>query len=354
MVKPATGPLPGRFLVVLVAMLLGCSPPEPGPDALDDYLQRLERTLDTTTSEQAAVLAPPRLSDTAVPNLDVPSSKLDILDFLALSDCALQVNLGRRNSSLGRTASPSQVLLLDLEFLALAPACITVLTQQGKTELVHQLLSAQAIKAQYLSQRIFNAVLAGPEYARFWKPPPSLENYPGAAGGRVVDALHWFDRAIQMWLAGHHEFQVGQLEKQLYHLRSGDGGALLLAAVVQARGLEQANALVTERLGRGPLCPQASATSTVTTLKTVVTKYFAGKVQAWLATLDQRERLIMPAVLGIETQLAAALPRGYSEWAAERDATLATLRLMPKRHIDALQALSASCPGGLLGGGPQT
>ena len=179
-----------------------------------------------------------------------------MLDFLSLSGCALQVNLGRRNSSLGRTAFPSQQLLLDLEFLALAPACIATLVDQGKTDIAAQLVDAQSTRTAFLRQRIFNALLAGPEYSRFWKLPPKLQAYPDQVGGRVIEALHWFNQAIRMWLEGRYEFQVDQLETQLYHLRSGDGGSLLLAAVVQARILEQATAAVDARGDSAPCAPR--------------------------------------------------------------------------------------------------
>ena len=339
----------------LAIALAGCSPPETGPEYIDDYLQRLARTLNTPVPVSGKLWAPPRLQDAGVAKLPIPGSKLDVLDFLSLSGCALQVNLGRRNSSLGRTASPSQQLLLDLEFLALAPACIATLVDQGKTDIAAQLVDAQSTRTAFLRQRIFNALLAGPEYSRFWKLPPKLQAYPDQVGGRVIEALHWFNQAIRMWLEGRYEFQVDQLETQLYHLRSGDGGSLLLAAVVQARILEQATAAVDARGDSAPLCPQNLTTGTAKTLATVVVKYFAGQVQPWLARLHQRQRALMPPILGIEAQLEPALPEGYRRWLSMRDATLATLGSMPRQHVTALQRLGASCPGGLLAGHtPQT
>ena len=339
----------------LAIALAGCSPPETGPEYLDDYLQRLARTLDTPVPVSDKLWAPPRLQDAGLAKLPIPGSKLDVLDFLSLSGCALQVNLGRRNSSLGRTASPSQQLLLDLEFLALAPACIATLVDQGKTDIAAQLVAAQSTRTTFLRQRIFNALLAGPEYSRFWKLPPNLQDYPDQVGGRVIEALHWFNQATRNWLGGDYEFQVDQLETQLYHLRSGDGGALLLAAVIQARVLEQATATVDARGDSALLCPQNLATSTASTLGTVVFKYFVGQVQAWLARLHQRQRALMPPILDIEAQLEPALPETYRQWLSKRDATLATLGSMSRDHVTALQRLSTSCPGGLLPGGtPQT
>ncbi len=350
---PLSG-LSGLGLAALLALLFGCSQPAQGPALLDDYLQRLSRTLDAEAPDATSLWAPPRLRDAGIAPLEIPRAKLDVLDFLALSGCELQVNLGRRNSSLGRNAAASQVLLLDLEFLALAPACVNALRSAGNEQLALQIQAAQAMKIRFLPHRIFNALLAGPEYEQFWKLPGALAAYPETVGGAVIDSLHWFDRAIQMWLSGDYRFQVDQLEDQLFHLRNGDGGALLLAATLQARTLDRGNALLAHRLERGPLCPGTSATATATTLKTVVSKFFAGGVQPWLAQLDLRDRELLPPIRGIEAQLAPVLPDAFQRWSKQREATLTTLRSMPRTHIAALQALAASCPGGLLGGAPQT
>ena len=49
---------------------------------------------------------------------------LSIIDFLALSGCELQANIAKRNTTMGRSASASQQLIFDLEFIRLAPDCI--------------------------------------------------------------------------------------------------------------------------------------------------------------------------------------------------------------------------------------
>ena len=339
-----------RVLTVgwLIGFIVGCSPPAQGPDQLQDYRQRLARTLATAVPDDASVLIPPRIQDADIPLLDIPASQLKLLDFLALSDCALQVNIGRRNSSLGRNAAPSQKLLLDLEFLAMAPACVKTLELQSKTRLVDALTAAIATKTQYLPHRIFNAVLAGPEYRQFWQLPRGLDQYPSAVGGDVLDALHWFEYATTQWLAGNFQFQADQLEQRLYHLRAGDGGALLLAAVTQARSLQQATQLLESRAAAGPLCPNGRSSTSARTLETVVVKFFATGVQIWLADLNRRERQLLPPIENLETQLASVLPEQYRQWSDKRKTVLNLLRDTPREHITALQHLAASCSESVL------
>ncbi|MDG1066615.1 MAG: DUF3080 family protein [Luminiphilus sp.] len=332
-----------------VSLIMGCSPPAEGPEQLQDYQQRLSRTLETAVPDPVGVLIPPRLQDADITPMDIPSGQLNLLDFLALSDCALQVNIGRRNSSLGRNAAPSQRLLLDLEFLALAPACVKTLERQAETNLANTLTAAITTKTQFLPHRIFNAVLAGPEYRQFWQFPTGLDNYPSAVGGDILDALHWFEYATAQWLAGNFQFQTDQLEQRLYHLRAGDGGALLLAAVTQARSLQRSNHLLTLRLAAGPLCPNGRSSTQAKTLETVVVKYFATGVQAWLADLNRRERQLISPIENLEAQLATILPLSYRQWKDKRLAALILLRNTPREHIASLQHLAESCSDSVLG-----
>jgi hypothetical protein len=336
------------FVGWLVSLITGCSPPEQGPEQLLDYSQRLARTLETAEPAHNAVLIPPRIQDANITPLEIPAGKLTLLDFLALSDCALQVNIGRRNSSLGRTASPSQILLLDLEFLALAPSCVKTLQLQAETSLVDALTVSIAIKTQYLPHRIFNAVLAGPEYRQFWQLPHELGQYPSAVGGDVLDTLHWFEHATKQWLSGNFQFQNDQLEKRLYELRAGDGGALLLATVNQARSLQRANQLLASRAAAGPLCPNGSSSTQAKTLETVVVKYFATGVQTWLADLSRRERQLTSPIKNMEAQLATVLPLSYRQWVDRRLNTLFLLRDTPREHIASLQDLATTCSSSIL------
>ena len=131
------------IIALVLPVLLSCA--ETGPEgALADYVARLQRTLDTTAEdrEPIALPAPPGSRDLL---LDLQPGNLGALDFLALRGCAVQANIGRRNSSLGRMAPPSQQLLLDLEYLRQAPACIDSLAERGEQALADNLANAAAV-----------------------------------------------------------------------------------------------------------------------------------------------------------------------------------------------------------------
>ena len=165
----------GGWLCLLV--LIGCSDRDTGPAHLNEYLERLS----TVTGVELTSGAPQGSSRFDLPREQVTefssSDQIDLIDFLSLSGCELQVNLGRRNTQLGRTASPSQRLLLDLEFMDLAPACITLLRERGNDELASTLANISVAREALLSRSIAQAILMGPEWRLFWERPPTLGNY---------------------------------------------------------------------------------------------------------------------------------------------------------------------------------
>jgi len=330
---------------VAVALLLGCGAPDDGPARLDNYLTRLARAIDQALPAPEP-LEPPRINEAGLHPVSVTPRSLAVLDFLALSGCELQVNLGRRNSSLGRNAPPSQRLLLDLEFLRLAPACVQHLHSRGKTSLADSIEAIASERAELLPRRIYNAILAGPEFARFWQLPGELGTYPRDTGGDLIDALTWLESSTRRWLDGDYRADNETLEWRLSQLRAGDGGALLLASAVQAQALGRANAALDARLKDRPLCPQGHQSTDATITQTVVAKYFARDAQAWLAGLHRRKQALMPPLHTLESQLSAVLPPEYQAWKARREALLTTLESAPRHHVDTLNRALAMCPEG--------
>ena len=228
---------------VVCLSLTACSANDDGADRLKHYLTQLARAADSELPA-APPLELPRLTEAKLHALAINTESVSALDFLALSGCELQVNLGRRNSSLGRNASASQRLLLDLELLRLAPQCVEQLGAQGNAPLAEQLRGIVASRKSVLPKRIYNALLAGPEYRHFWQLPPRLQDYPASASDDIVDALSALEHMIERWLGGDYQANNGQLEEQLSVLRAGDGGALLLASATVARALYPASGVL--------------------------------------------------------------------------------------------------------------
>ena len=106
-------------LAVILGMLTACT--KVGPEqSLDIYIERLATTLQIEA--EVAIARPiPKMPRTSELRVDLLSADLGTLDFLSLSGCAVQITIGKRNSSLGLMASDSQRLLLELEYLEQLP-----------------------------------------------------------------------------------------------------------------------------------------------------------------------------------------------------------------------------------------
>jgi len=343
MTAPASQPNLVRLsgFALLVLLLAGCA--EPGPaDALQTYLSRLARTLDQPAPDTREPDWP-RMPRTADLTLTMEGSALDALDFLALSGCAVQVTIGKRNSSLGRIAPPSQRLLLDLEYLQLAPECIAFLEENGDAALAATLTSAWQQKRAQLSARLFNATLASDEFRAFWRKPRDLGNYPGNTNSEVITALESITSLARQWHGGDFSADNRAFEILLSEVAIGDGGALLWSLSVQAGWLASANSIVVGRAEEGPLCSAQFRQPAADILQTVVHKYFIGGVQPWSAALGRRHHELLTAIRDLEFELRDALPDNYRDWQQSRDRFIDSTTAAPQEHVSQLKTLLDPC-----------
>ena len=145
--------------------------------------------------------------------LALEPDNLESLDFFALRGCALQTTLGKYQSALGRGASDSQRLLLDLEYLHLAPACIEHRQLQGQTELANALVEVQNLKRVQLPAIIFNATLANTEFHQFGQQPATPTVQP-AQQQQALSAVQAITVLLQRWLAG--DYRASNIEFEIY------------------------------------------------------------------------------------------------------------------------------------------
>ena len=186
--------LTSRLWIWLIATLAlsSCAEREVGAAKLTNYVERLSNAADIDIGMVNG-------GQTILQRVDLPSDldteslaatgSLSLIDFLSLSGCELQANIAKRNTSMGRTASASQRLILDLEFLRLAPACVTLMEEKEENSVADTLRENIELRRANLPKRIFAATLAGPEWRKFWEQPMSLGSYPDSASGDSAQAL---------------------------------------------------------------------------------------------------------------------------------------------------------------------
>jgi hypothetical protein len=330
---------------VVLCLLVGCEPP--GREAqYKRYLSGLGHTLsmDIPVIQLPALPGPP---DTGQLHLDIPASSLDTLDFLALSGCAVQVSIGKRQSNLGRMARDTQRLLLTLEYLQLAPRCITYQRQRGAAPLADTLERAWQVQRQQLPALIFNATLGGAEYRALWHTPASAytsgEGNSATSSSQVTPALQAINAHARRWLSGDYLADNRVFEILLSEVAAGDGGALLQGLASQDAWLAGADTVLVKRMMQGSLCTPGIRPAAADTLPGVIRKYFIGEIQTGAANLARRYRALLPPVTALEELLSSVLPPDYRDLVSERNARLAKLLAAPGRHVQLLKAIQHPC-----------
>lgn len=325
----------------IATLLAGCGGAPLGESLLDNYVDRLSNTLSIEQPERPTI-NPPRITEFDVASIPIETQSIGLIDLLSVTDCELKINIARRNTLLAKNASPSQRLLLDLEFLRLAPACIDVLTSSGDNKLAQVIEQAHEVKQRQLPARIFNALIVGPEWQALWSIPPSLGDYPEHSSDDEAQALNALSRRIERWLSGNWDEDDETIELALAELRTGAGGSLLLAANTQYAFLAQASTLL-EETPKNDLCRRGEATQAAIVLNTVIQKYFAGEVQGWLSTVNQRHYALLRGVESIESSLNDILTPDYREWQAARELTTESLFTAPRSHVRAIKVIQGPC-----------
>lgn len=329
-----------------LALLAGCQA-KGAAGHYDKYLTRLGRSIEVEVPVIASQPQPraPRPEEL---RLEIRSASLDTLDFLALAGCDLQVTIGKSNSSLGRMARDSQRLLLALEYLQLAPACIDYQRARDRDELADILQQAWQLKRKQLPAMLFNATLGGIEYRAFWRVPANLGDYPTDTSSQVISSLRNINSHARRWLEGNYQANNRDFEILLSDIAGGDGGALLKAVAEQAAWLSAGDAMLAQRRARGPLCTPGFEPTAAGILQNVVRKYFVGETQPYAAALGRRYHDLLPAITELEELLSSALPPDYRAWQQQRDTALEDLLAAPRRHVEQLKTLQQTCPGATL------
>ena len=326
--------------------LSSCAEREVGAAKLTNYVERLSTVADLDIgiverdqNRSQRVDLPSNLDTASL----TATGSLSLIDFLSLSGCELQANIAKRNTSMGRTASVSQRLILDLEFLRLAPACVTLMEEKEENSVADTLRENIELRRANLPLRIFAATLAGPEWRKFWDQPMSLGSYPESASGDSAQALWELSERVERFLNHSWSAADEDLEPLLSSIRANSGGQLLAAAALQSAYLEHANDVLVSASNEGIYCRKETITEAGTITKTVVAKYFAADVQRWSAQVSQRHYEIQSALIALESHLTSTLPPQYLDWVTERDALLHRLYAATRAHVAVIKKTVNAC-----------
>ncbi len=314
------------------------------------YQQRLSSTLDISLSQPKLISGEtnsielirfPRTSETRV---SIESNQINLLDFLKIFQCSLGNIVANKNSSLGRVAAPSTLLISDLAFLQHAPSCIKQLEQQGSTELALKLTLAYKQKKEQLPARIWQATLGGNEFRSFWNTSQQqLGEYPKNTNSQIESSLKALLAASKKWLSGDYRYNTSDLEKWLFEIKQGDGGSLLIASIVLQDQLHEANQILIKRLNKNPLCLGGRPHPRGDRFFAVVRRYFITEIQSWAASVNARYYQLAPPIIELEKLLIDSETTAYHVWRSKRDLQLKHLQQAPKNHVSHLKPLFKQC-----------
>ena len=312
-------------------LLLACEPTNP-ESPVARYVHRLGVALSIATPHPDI---PPLPAFAGPPQpLTRDTATLRKIDHLSVSDCALQHNLIKRSSSLGRHAKASQRLLIELEFLQLAPACIQRLQQRRDHMHAAALARIWQQTRAALSTLIFNATLGDASFHALWQPQPTPGAYPPVQPRVTVVALQQTSQLVHRWLHGDYRADNAHFEVLLSEIAGGSAGHGLQLLAQQAGWLHAA----------GEMLQQSCATPAATgKLPRTAFDYFTRELLPVTTGTWQRFDAQLTPLVKLEKQLADALPTDYHRWLRQREQRIAAIASAPTEHLQLLRDLRTTC-----------
>ena len=300
----------------LVALLLtaSCSRSTSVWAVLDNYAYRLSNVFaidfDFVEPEQPVVRYPKR-SDL---QFTLSTSRINLLDFLRLSQCDVQRHIGANNSSLGKLAPASQNLLYELEFVRLARQCLAEREQRGeRTRLDDKLSEAVTLKQRERSLMQWNASFASVEFQQLFSYQKSMSS--AALAASPSELLAALASISEFYGAGANEakpLRYDNFEQHLAVIGSVNYiGQLHGAMRLFNRVLPEITEQVAQAQEHRPLCPWGKVSPKGKVMHTVFLRFYIGEVQPMLSQLVQRVEALRAELMKLRSTMTLSSPSAF-------------------------------------------
>lgn len=257
--------------------LLGCAPSGPA-QLLDDYAQRLERTLEQPQARTGSLELPawPRPRELGEQPEDI---RLSSAQTLTLLDCGMTNRLAERNSTLARVQAASQRLRPEWAGIQELADCVEKVEESEAGEVAQLLQRKEANWPRY----VFQASLGSEEMRDFLNLQQLRRSFPQA--GR--QALEQLSEMVQKSLQGQPP-PARELETVLHSLSESQAGGAILAQQAQlGLGLQRSNQALRAFLEAQPLCIQGLQPKRAEVMQTIFRKFYLGQVQPLWSELSR-------------------------------------------------------------------
>lgn len=336
---------PSLISIPLFLWLTACSS---GSDVmLLDYQQRVARVLEldiqTATDSELNLSPLPRIRARDM-QLDLADQRIDLLDFLRLSNCALGRVIGQKNSSLGKMAAPSQRLHLERDILTLGPECVAQI-EQNQPELATKLTDIFEVKRQQRMASWWNAWFTSEEWQQFINPGTELIAAGEPEPAALSTALQAYDYALQqgeLWRQMQFDYDSEEMEfHQQQWLFSEAMGQWLTSQRFISRVSYQVANVLQQRQDDRPICPLGRRTKRSEILHTVFLKFYIGQFQPYVSRVD---RFGAELLQRLEQGMALVAPPPLAQqWHQAIIAERQQMRDFNMLHVKAWQATLRQC-----------
>lgn len=298
------------FLLWLVIGLTACDPMAEPDNMMDTYLERLARVLELQPqkTDLLQVMTLPRPRDRRV---EIEPLEINMLDFLSLYGCELQVVVGERNSIMGRVMTPLNQLRYQLRFINKARQCLPKVEKQALQE---QLKRAIEHKQANLPAYFWNSVWADEPMASLMTQSKGLyqrdtdRNLLGSLSNDIDHAM----TVLSQLKSGPMDSELKSMgEIQQRWVFSHTPGQLINSARLLITRLNDATQIIEGRLGDKPLCYLNKPNSQSDRVKGVFFKVYIGRIQPYLAQVSQAGEQLFGKLSALAAAQEALMPEKF-------------------------------------------
>jgi len=308
--------MPRRRLLALLAvgwLLTGCNPFDSATPMMNEYVERVARVLDLEPvySDVPDASHLPRRRNR---QLDMPELDMNMLDFLSLYGCELQYVIGEKNSVMGKVMQPLNRLRYELRFIDAAQDCLPEIEDEGVRA---SLQEAVASKKQSLPIALWNATWGVKEIETLFT--LTKGDYPVAPEGNPVASLsndaRQLNETVAQLLAGDLspslDYVGGVQQRWLTEHRAGQ---LINSARLLVVRLEDASALLKQRIDGRPLCFKGKPNNQSDIVRSMFFRVYIEKIQPYMSEVQRAETQLLEPLSRLASMQFPVMPPQFRQW----------------------------------------
>lgn len=336
--------LRGFYMMLSATFIAACSGHKQIESDIQTYTDRLESFTEiplpeseiTSISALESFQAPKK----SALRIDIPELSINLREFYAFSDCALNQVIAQRNTSLGKMQLPAARYAYETNLLQEFDRCITILKQdlEENQNLVSKLGEWSSTKQTHLPLAYANLITQSDEiYAHFFRANDFIS-------GNEDDNFPIIKQAFRFLVKANENIAVdiGELE---YHLQQ-----LNISPLMARKWRTQA--FLTNELDRASVllntyyetntCASKKQEEDIMIMRNIFTKLFADNIQPVAAELNKYHYQLSPLIETLIKQ--QSLPDSFVEYVNFQQTTAYNNYAESMRqHIKIWQNIFARC-----------